>query len=170
MELHRAGPLAVLVAAVAMGAGCYRYVPVSPRTPEPGSVVRMDVSDQAATQLTGVLGPGVLSLNGLVLAQEDQTISLLVSSYNTRRNAELSGSNDPVRLSVDQITHLEQKRLDKGRSFLLGAAFVGGAIAITTIFGKDDRVLEPDDPNDPGPIQRRRSIKAVPAIFRIRFP
>jgi len=166
----RIGPVVGLVPVVWLLAGCYSYVPVQPGTPGPGSFVRVEVNDQGASKLTSVLGPGVLQLNGLVLAQEDQTISMLVNTYQTTRNAELTGINDPVRLSIEQIRHVEQKQMSRARSLLLGAAVLGGGLALTHIFAGDDRVLEPEDPDDPGPIQRRPLPRGGRALFQIRFP
>lgn len=151
----RLSVLGVVAAGITLSAGCYQYVPVPPSSPEPGSVVRVGVNDRAAPDLTSVLGPGVLRLNGRLLERDQQTVSILVESYQTLRNGNLSGVSDPVRLTVDQITDVEQKRLARGRSVLLGIAFVGGALALTEIFGGGERVLEREDPDDPGPLERR---------------
>jgi len=165
---HRTARVVTLATATAVP-GCYQYVPVSPASPDPGSVIRVDVDDEAATALTSVLGPGVLRVNGRLLDRTDESVSILVESYQTSRSGELSGLGDPVSLPIHQITHVEQKRLSRGRSLLLGVAFVGGALAMTEIFAGDERVFDPDDPNDPGEPQRRRLPGGVWPGFRILF-
>jgi hypothetical protein len=152
-----------------LATGCYSYMPVSLGAAEPGAMVRAEVTDQAATSLTSQLGPGVFQVHGMLLNRDATSVSILVDSYQTRRSGELSGMSDPIRLPYDQIAHAEQKRLSKGRSILLGIAFLGGAYAMATIFVGDERVLEPTDPTDPGPIERRRIAGLGPSLLSIRF-
>lgn len=141
-------------AIVLMASGCYRYVPVQ-ASPEPGRVVRANVTQAGAEALAPRLGPGVLELDGLLLGQEDQELAILVETYMTRQQGALSGNNEAIRLPWAQIAGVSEKRLDLARSTLFGAALVGGVVAAIAVFGQDERVLEPDDPEDPGSPQRR---------------
>lgn len=168
-KARRAAPRMVMAAALIAQAACYGYVPVTPDTPEPGSHLRVALNEQGASQLTSVLGPEVVELDGRLLAREDQTLSLLVSSYQTRRNAELAGTGDPVHVSIDQITRVEQKRLAPGRSILLGLALAGGAFVLNRLFPDDPRVVESEDPGDPGPQERRRTPRGAWGALQIRF-
>lgn len=152
-----------------LSTGCYQYVRVPAVSPEPGSVVRVDVSDQGTSTLTSVLGPGVFRLNGLLLDRNDESVSILVESYQTSRGGELSGFGDAVRLPMQQIMQVEQKRLSRGRSFLLGVAFLGGAFALTELFGGDERIVESEDPEDPGQPQRRGYPAGIWPAIRILF-
>jgi hypothetical protein len=159
-----------LAAAVLWAAGCYSYTPVALGAATPGAVVRAAVTEQASSTLTGQFGPGVMRVHGMLLERDATTVSILVDSYQTSRNGELSGVSDPVRLPFDQIAFAEQKRLSMGRSILLGIAFLGGAVALTEIFVGDERVVEPTDPNDPGSMERRRTPGIGATLFRIRIP
>jgi hypothetical protein len=142
---------------------------VSPAAPAPGSNIRAQLTDQGSAGVTSTLGPGVTEIGGLLLERDESVMSVLVAYYVNRRQGEVSGDNAPIRLPLDQIAEVKQKRLSRGRSVLLGAAFVGGALIVGRIVTSDDRVFEPQDPDDPGPIGI-----VAPAVrwpwLRLRFP
>jgi hypothetical protein len=169
MMSPRAGTLAILFAGAAL-AGCYAYVPVRVDEPEPGAQVRADVTTQAASKLTSTLGPGVTQLRGMVIERDPSQMSLILDSYSTARSGSLAGTGEPVHVAIDGIRNLETKRLSRGRSVLLGIAFVGGAVALTNLLTGEGRVLDDQVDEDPGPTQRRGIPGIVGAIFRVRFP
>jgi hypothetical protein len=147
--------------AVLSGSGCYAYVPGPATTPEPGATVRADLTDEAAIAITSTLGPGVLSVSGLVYEREADALGIVVSSYTTARSGELGASGEPLRFRIDQIRQIQQKQLARGRSILLGALFLGGAAVLTTVLANEGRQVEDEDPPDPGPndiVVPRRSI------------
>jgi hypothetical protein len=147
---------------------CYVYQPVPPTAPEPGADIRAEIDEQASAQLVPVLGPGVTRINGLVLERDMGVMSVLVSSYFSTRAGDLLSANEPVRIGLGNFRSLEQKQFSRGRSILLGAAFVGGAFLVMEVTGLNRRLFETDEDPPPGPTDYR-----VPSRWtglRVRFP
>ncbi len=142
----------LLLALLGPAAGCYVYAPVPPTAPEPGAQIRAVVDDEASAQLTSVLGPGVTRLTGMVLDRRESTLSILVDSYFSTRAGDLLSANEPVRIGLANFRTLEEKRFSRGRSVLLGAAFVGGAVLVMKVTGLDRRIFEGGEEEPPGPI------------------
>jgi hypothetical protein len=143
-----------LAATLASLPACYSYVPTQPSQPEPGSDVRAHLTSEGAQQLVPRFGPGVTELGGMLLNQESNGVSMLISWYRSTRVGDIvSGDNEAVRLPFEQIAGMERKQLSKGRSLLLGAAFIGGAILAQQLISDNDRVLTDDDDEDPDPPQ-----------------
>jgi hypothetical protein len=164
---HRIGTFCVATASAMAGAGCYGYHPVEPAVPQPGTHVRADVSQAAADRLTQTFGPGVLQLRGMVVEQQPDRLSMVVDVYATARNGDLSGNNSAVWLPFNDIRMIEEKKLSRGRSAILGAGFLAGAVLVTSIVADSGRKLEDEDEPPPGGTERRRRIYLP--IFAISF-
>ena len=149
MQRQQQAVLAVLFAATA--SGCYKYVPAP--APEPGRLIRATVNQQGADALTSRLGPGVLELDGLLLASQPEELSVLVESYQTRLQGTLSAGNEPLRVPLGHLTTVLERRIDPVRSAILGAALVGGAFAMVKIFGPGGIVFADEEDEPPGPVE-----------------
>jgi len=165
----RSGACLAVAASALVGAGCYGYIPVEPATPEPGTQIRADVSQAAADRLIPTLGPGVLQLRGMVVEQQPDRLSMVVDVYSTRANGDLSGNRASVWLPFNDIRGIEEKKLSTGRSIILGAGFLAGALTVTTIVANSGRQLEDEDNPDPGGTERRGGRRILLPIFAIRF-
>ncbi len=131
---------------------CYSYVPTPPNQPEPGTDIRARLTNEGAEQLVPQFGPGVTQLGGMLLNQETGGVSMLISWYRSTRVGDVvSGDNEAVRLSYGQIAGMERKQLAKGRSLLLGLAFLGGAILTQQLISNSDRILDDEENPDPDP-------------------
>jgi hypothetical protein len=162
---------ATIVVAPLLAGGCYEYVPATPAAPAPGQFVRADVTDQAASRLTSLLGPGIIQVHGMVLRQEDAAVAILVDSYSTARNGDLSANNDPVLLPFQEIRALSVKQLSKKRSVIFGAAFIGGAVISAAVFTDLGRQLRNEDGDgDPQPELRSGPRLRLPLGLRIPVP
>jgi hypothetical protein len=167
MKAHHGiiGPITVVLAA-----GCYNYSPVA-TTPQPGHSVRAEISDRGSGSLTAQLGPGVTQLEGLLLNADTQGVSILVQSYVTRHQGTLAGTGEAVRLQPDQIRVLEEKRLNRPRSFLLAAALAATAVLAIEVFGPDGLIFADEENEDPGPptLRAPRGLR-IPLRAMIRMP
>jgi hypothetical protein len=166
---HRLGACFVAAASALTGAGCYGYVPVEPATPEPGTQIRADVSQAAADRLIPTLGPGVIQLRGMVVEQQPDRLSMVVDVYSTARSGDLSGDRAAIWLPFNDISAIEEKKLSTGRSVILGAGFIAGALTVTAIVANSGRQLEDEDDPDPGGTERRGGRRILLPIFAIRF-
>ena len=160
----------LLTAAVAIpAAGCYEYVAVAPGVPAPGIMVRADLTEAAAPRLTSILGPGVIQVHGMVLRQDENAINMLVDSYSTLTNGDLSAMNEPLLLAYPEIRVLTMKQLSKKKSVLFGAAFVGGAVLTGTVFTDlGRRLIGQGGDGNPDPELRTGGGFRIP--LGIRFP
>lgn len=165
---HRIATFCVATASAIAGAGCYGYQPVEPGIPEPGTHVRADVSQAAADRLTQTFGPGVLQLRGMVVEQQTDRLSMVVDVYSTARNGDLSGNNAAIWLPFNDIRLIEEKKLSRGRSVILGAGFLAGAVALTSIVADSGRKLEDEEEPPPPPGTDRRRRIYLP-LFAISF-
>lgn len=160
---------AALMAAGLLAGGCYEYVPVPPAMPIAGQFVRTGISEQAASRLTSVLGPGVTQVHGMVLRQEPEAISILVDTYVTARSGELNAGNEPVLLQYPEIRDLSLKQISKKKSVLFGAAFIGGAVLTAAVFTDLGRVFSGQD-GDGNPQPEMRAGSRLGAPIGIRIP
>ncbi|MEX2283623.1 MAG: hypothetical protein WEE89_14155 [Gemmatimonadota bacterium] len=138
-----------LLASILFTPGCYNYVTTT-SVPPAGRDVRAEIRDEGAALLTPQLGPGVLEVEGLLLSADSRGVSILVSSYITRRQGMLGGG-DAVLLQPEHIGVLKEKRLDRFRSVLLGLSLAATTLLAIEVFGPDRRILENEKPDDPGP-------------------
>jgi hypothetical protein len=161
----RATAVAGWLLAPLIAAGCYTYVPAE--SPEPGRQIRASVSEQAAAAVTDRLGPGVLEIDGLVLSNENDELSVLIESYLTRRQGLLSGGGEAIRFPRSQLSAVEERRIDGLKSVLLGVAVAGGAATLFTIFGPGGRIYEDKDEPDPGPQDLVAGVRFGPFVMGV---
>lgn len=134
-----------------LSGACYRYVPA--QAPEPGRLIRASLNEQGAAAVTSRLGPGVLEVDGMLLADEGQELSVLVDKYITRQQGLLLAGNEPMRLPRAHLSSVLEREIDPVRSALFGAALAGGAFAMVKVFGPGGVVFRDSDPEDPGPVE-----------------
>lgn len=169
MGTNSANPILVVLLSLGLS-GCYSYLPVDPAVPTSGQIVRADINDDAAARLTSQLGPGVTEIQGMVLRQEDQALSVLVQAYTTFRAGELTGFNEPVLLPYPEIRGLTLKTFSKKRSVLFGAAFAGAALLTATAFGGLDKFFDTQEPDTVGQPEMRRGQRLGRPSIGIRIP
>ncbi len=124
----------MLIGALCLVSGCYRYDPLTTSSPAPGTYVAATLSDGASEELTRSLGPGAFVVRGRVLATDERGLLVSVSSVETKRGILLPWQGEAVALPSDGIASLDVRRLAKGRSLLLVGAGVGGLVATTIAF------------------------------------
>jgi hypothetical protein len=113
-----------------LGGGCYTSRPLDLSALPPGQVVTLTLTPVGTDAVTALVGPQVERLEGeLVRASPD--------SFDLRllRTARQDGREDPwqrqrVQLARAQVASVTERRLDKKRSWLLGAAILAAAVAL----------------------------------------
>lgn len=150
-----------LIAALLLGlqlAGCYTYVPTSTGAVPPGSVVTVSVTDRGRVGLTEAVGPGVRRIGGSVMSRTDTAVVLAV---NTVQHLDLGvpvrWAGESVVIPSDYVAEIREKRFSKGRTAILGAAIVAGAVAASAIaiagFGGDPDTDKPGGGDPPASIR-----------------
>jgi hypothetical protein len=124
----------VSVAAALVLTGCYSYLPVSTAEPQVGARVAAGLTVDGADTLARAVGPGITTLRGDVVAAEDGTITLALTSVTDRTGQVTSWKGEEVRVPQGAVERLEQRKLALGRSVLFAAAFLGGSVAAWEAF------------------------------------
>lgn len=122
--------------------GCFHYVPAPGSALRDGTVVSIGLTDAGRIALTEAIGPGVLELGGKVIASDDSTLVLAVSTV------EYLDVDTPVRWSGERVavprqfvSTVRERQLSKSRSWLMAGVLVVGAALLSTLaivgFGSD---------------------------------
>jgi hypothetical protein len=122
--------------------GCYTNVPVWEGTPTPETEITVGLSDRGRSVLAGQLGPGARHVTGRLVRVTDSAYVMKVRSVDYISNSSAgTWSGEEVNVSRDLVSGVMEKRLSRGRSWLVVGAVVVGLALATTIaingFGSD---------------------------------
>lgn len=151
-------PIAALV-------GCYSYQPIAPASAPAGTEVRARITGAASDRVAPLIGSlDTRVLVGNVIENSNGTMTLEVpTGAMPNVPASVVRLHARVPLVPTDLVGLEQRRLDAGRTALLGgavAASVGLGVALALRAGADPQSGKL--PTDPPPINR------IP-LLQIRF-
>ena len=104
-SVARARALAVLVLA-ATSAACYRLTPLEGPTPEPGRVVRVDLTDAGSVRLAPFIGPRVEAIEGRAERTTDSSYVLLVTATTARGGMSTSWSNERLDVPLSAVARI----------------------------------------------------------------
>lgn len=151
----------LVLAALVLAGGCYRYVPAEPAQVPRGSQVRALLTDEGVAEMTRILGPDVLSLDGPLASWDGGGVALLRQTRIARQGFPATTFTDTLRLSPSHVAGLEVRELDGKRTAFFTAGVVMGAastVLAALIFGGT-----PEDPGEGGEIP-------PDDLFQIRIP
>lgn len=114
--------------------GCYSYRPLA-AVPEPGAVVALDLNDQGRAALADSIGSAVFRIEGALLSTSDSAYQLNVRSVRYFNGGVNEWSGEPLRVPMVFVSQSRERRFDRQRTFLAGAAAAVGLIA--AIIGVD---------------------------------
>lgn len=117
--------------------GCYSYLPLNGPEPQVGSRVSAELTDRGTDSLARYLGPGVISIQGQVLGNQDRNMLLAVNSVKNRYDEEVSWRGEAVRIPPGLIAGYQQRRFSLGRSLLMGTAAVAASVFAWEAFRGD---------------------------------
>lgn len=149
MRTHQIVTRLSLAASLVLGTGCYTLKPMTQATPEPGTVVALDINDAGRVALGGSIGPEVGQIEGRLLTQPNGEYEVAVSTVRFLRGGQQIWSGERVRVTRDQVGNSYVRRFDRGRTIALSAAVVAGVAAVVAsrdLFGFG---AEPDPPTEP---------------------
>ena len=112
-------------------AGCYTYEPVTLMpAPQPGTDLRLSITDRGTADLRDYLGPNVESLNGQLLAADTSELNLAVRSIVFYNGSEQFWTGDRVRIPRSVVARVELRRFSASRTGFLTALSIAGAIVL----------------------------------------
>lgn len=129
--IHAAGRAGALALAAHAVAACYTNTPVGmDARPVAGATVVADITDRGRVNLGSRIGASPLRVEGQATAFTDSTLTLAVASVEGVRGEVTRWSGESVTLNRSDLSLVQVRRLDRGRSVLLGAIIAGGVVAI----------------------------------------
>jgi hypothetical protein len=103
---------------------CYANVPTQLSTARPDTKLVVALTDAGSDSLARYLGPGVETVDGRLLQNSDSGVSLAVTQVTMRSGAEQFWKGETVALPKYSIATVQERKLSKPRTILLGAAIV----------------------------------------------
>jgi hypothetical protein len=140
--------LAVL-AAISLVSGCYSYKqsePVDAVAPAVGSQIQVRLTQQGATSLAHQIGPEAVTLDGNVVAADQDSLRLALNSVEDSRHITTSWKGEQVSIPRDAIASVGRRKLAVGPTALLGGLAAGGVVAAAAIFsgsGESSGAVQP---------------------------
>ncbi len=116
-------------------AACSTYAPITLQTAPRAGTVRLALSDDARNQNFGLLGSEIQSIEGRVRSVSDSGIAISANEVGRIDSDDQSYRGETVLIPSRYVVAVSQKRVQVGRSVLLGALITGGAIWIGTSLG-----------------------------------
>ena len=146
--------MCVVIGVMPAALGCYQYAPLDTSTGvQAGEHVAVEITDRGRAELSDRLGSGVLRLEG-TLTRSDSVEMVM----NVWRVAQISGppsrwSGESIRFKREYASRVQQRTLNRGKTFLVAGAAVAGLVLFTRQFelfgfsvGGDDPVVDPPPP------------------------
>lgn len=131
-----------IVAAVLLlpsATGCYSSRMVPEGSAIPGRDVSLGINDRGRVGLGGRMGPGVLRINGRLVARTDSEYVVRVASVDFVEAGASRWSNEQVSVPTEFVGGVTERRLSKARSWLtagiVAAALVAFGLTVDLIGG-----------------------------------
>jgi hypothetical protein len=138
-------------ATLALAAGCYSYVPVTPAASRPGTELRVTIAEPGAAELARFLGPRAASVEGNLVASSDTGVTLSITTITRSTGVEETWPGDQVVIPKSAIARTETRRLARGRTVGLTAAFIAASALLgAALSNVEDITRGGTRPGNPG--------------------
>lgn len=114
--------------------GCYSYRPLETPSPSFGTRVEADLTDRGSLAMTSQIGPGAMSVRGEVLQTEPDALVLALTSVLGRNEQETFWRGEHVRIPLNTVVRVQQRRFALGKTLVFGGSVVGGLLAAIAAF------------------------------------
>jgi hypothetical protein len=127
--------LCVVLGVAPAAFGCYQYAPLETSTGvQAGEHIAVEITDRGRAELGVRLGSGVLRLEGTLTRADSADIEM-----NVWRVAQIDGptarwSGESVRFNRAYASSLQTRTLNRGRTYLMAGAVLGGLVLFTSQF------------------------------------
>jgi hypothetical protein len=117
---------------------CYSHRPLSSASPAIGSRITAQLTDAGSERLLGTIGPAARYVEGDIARADDATLTLYVVRVERRGGAWDLWNRETVTFTRDALTDIQEKHLDRTRSWLLAGAIAASAFLAARGFGAFD--------------------------------
>jgi hypothetical protein len=114
---------------------CYVNRPLTTSLPSPGQRVFVRLTDQGSIDLARYIGPGMVAVDGTVESAADGEIALRVLRTEQRNGVDVSWAQEPVTVPRSAIASIEERSLDKRRSWMVAGLLGGLVVAVGILIG-----------------------------------
>jgi hypothetical protein len=103
---------------------CYESVPIELARVQPGTKIRISLTDAGADSLARYLGPGVETIDGKLISTDDRGVSLSVSQVAMKSGQDQFWKGETVVIPRYSLSTVQARKINKSKSLLLGGVFV----------------------------------------------
>lgn len=128
---------------------CYESVPTELSRVQPGTKIRVSLTDAGADSLARYLGPGVETIDGKLISTSDSGVSLSVTSVSMRSGQDQFWKGETVVIPRYSLGTVMARKVNKPKSLLLGGALVV-ALASLKLSGVGGGNSSGHNPGGPG--------------------
>jgi hypothetical protein len=143
------------IAPVLLGAclltGCYAYAPLPTATPLPGTHVSAALTDSGSFELTRLVGPRIVAVDGRVLSASERALVLSVFKTTNRTAEQASWRGEVVALAPSLVANLRARTFSTRRSLLFTGAVLIGSVAVFKAFKIGSTARGEPGGGDPSP-------------------
>jgi hypothetical protein len=126
----RRGVAAVLAATTSLSGACYRYTPIDSPSPALGTEVRVRLTDAGAVTLAPLVGNRIEVVDGRISSIADTAVTLSVTGTTDRLGSEVTWKGEQVSFPRSAVAGLERRKLDRGKSYIVGGIAAGLVAAV----------------------------------------
>jgi hypothetical protein len=143
--IRYSAPLGVFLGA------CYTVRPLETSQPQPATIIVAQLTDSGTVVMANAIGPGAEEVEGLVSGADANTWSLNLKRVDHRGGTSVMWNQELVSFPRYALTHVTEKRLDRGKSWIAGVGIAACAFIVARLFhvlGADTNTnIPPPAPN-----------------------
>ena len=109
---------------------CYESVPIELARVQPGTKLRISLTDAGADSLARYLGPGVETIDGKLITTTESGVSLSVSQVAMRSGQEQFWKGETVMIPRYSLGTVQARRINKPKSLLLGGVLIAALASL----------------------------------------
>jgi len=110
--------------------GCYESVPIQIGAVQPGTKIRVTLTDAGTDSLARYLGPGVLTVDGKLIKATEERLALGVTSVAMRSGQEQYWKGESVAIPRSALAIVQERKLNKPKSLILSGALIAALASI----------------------------------------
>jgi len=114
--------------------GCYESVPIQLNSVQPGTKIRVTLTDAGTDSLARYLGPGVQTVDGKLISTDESKLSVGVTSISMRSGQDQYWKGETVAIPRTALATVQQRKVNKPKSLLLGGVLIA-ALAFLRLSG-----------------------------------
>lgn len=116
---------------------CHRYTPVATSGAQPGSEVRVGLTDAGSLSMASLLGGEVVAVEGTLRVRSADSLHLVMRATVQRNGVEQPWTGESISVPLTNVSDVRTRQFDARRSSVLGVGILGGAILAARLAGID---------------------------------